>query len=533
MIELFAQAAILFATSLGSALAALLLLSFLPQRRGPATSLSGNIRALEQAVFLFADDELIDSTRSARDLLKAIPGSGTEWQRLHTFLSQRIDGIDDALASLPDRGEVELESRGDAEIRVAAEWLDGVTRVTVTDLSAEGQNVVVDGLSHRAERQELEALRETLAAAPLPVWRTNADGAVSWANPDYLDRIAEQRGAEKGGLITWPLPSLFAAAPAETREPKRQKLSTGAGKSLRWYECHSFPAATGTLNFALPADREVKAESSLREFLQTLTKTFAHLPIGLAVFDRKRQLALFNPALVDLTSLGVDFLSARPSLVSFLDRLREARVIPEPKDYHGWRQQMSELEKAAESGLYEDTWTLPSGQTYRVTGRPHPDGAVAFQIEDISSEIALTRHFRSEIALGQSVVDTLREAIAVFSTAGELILSNTAYDRLWDVETGSTLGTVSITDSSRIWQASSAPTPVWGEIRDFVGAIEERAAWSAEITLAEGEVIGCRCVPLAGGATLVGFARLGYEGEDVHTCEEGTPALAALDLATL
>ncbi|MCU9848057.1 PAS-domain containing protein [Defluviimonas sp. WL0024] len=532
MIELFAQAAILFATSLGSAVAALLLLSFLPQRRNPASSLSGNIRALEQAVFLFADDELIDSTRSARDLLKAIPGSGTEWQRLHTFLSQRVDGIDDAFASLPDRGEVELESRGEAEIRVSAEWLDGVTRVTITDLSAEGQNVVVDALSHRAERQELEALRETLAAAPMPVWRTTAEGAVNWANPAYLDRITEQRGVEKGGL-TWPLPPLFAAATAETHEPRRHKLSTGTGKSMRWYECHSVPAATGTLNFALPADREVRAESSLREFLQTLTKTFAHLPIGLAVFDRKRQLALFNPALVDLTSLGVDFLSARPSLVSFLDRLREARVIPEPKDYHGWRQQMSELEKAAESGLYEDTWTLPSGQTYRVTGRPHPDGAVAFQIEDISSEIALTRHFRSEVALGQSVVDTLREAIAVFSTAGELILSNAAYDRLWGVETGSTLGTPTIADSRRIWQGRSEPTPVWGEIRDFVGAIGERTVWSAEISLAGGALLGCRCVPLAGGATLVGFVRREDDGAGGRPREGGRASVAALDLATL
>ena len=112
-----------------------------------------------------------------------------------------------------------------------------------------------------------------------------------------------------------------------------------------------FPSREGTLNFALPADAEVRAEHSLRQFIQTLTKTFADLPIGLAIFDRERQLALFNPALVDLTSLGAEFLSARPTLFSFLDRLREARMIPEPKNYNTWRQQMAELEQAAASGL--------------------------------------------------------------------------------------------------------------------------------------------------------------------------------------
>ena len=62
-------------------------------------------------------------------------------------------------------------------------------------------------------------------------------------------------------------------------------------------------------------------------------------------------------------------------------------MMPEPKDYRSWRQQMSDLEAAAQNGTYEETWALPTGQTYRVTGRPHPDGAVALLFEDISAEV--------------------------------------------------------------------------------------------------------------------------------------------------
>ncbi len=45
---------------------------------------------------------------------------------------------------------------------------------------------------------------------------------------------------------------------------------------------------------AKQAEDVVKAERELQRFMQTLTDTFAHLPIGLAIFDRSRQLVLFN-----------------------------------------------------------------------------------------------------------------------------------------------------------------------------------------------------------------------------------------------
>ena len=161
------------------------------------------------------------------------------------------------------------------------------------------------------------------------------------------------------------------------------------------------------------------------------TKTFADLPTGLAIFDRERNLQLFNPALIDLTGLSAGFLTGRPTLFDFLDKLRDARMVPEPKDYRSWRQQMNNLEAAAATGHHVETWSLPGGQTYRVTGRPHPDGAVAFLFEDITSEISLTRKFRAELTLGAHVLDGLEDALAVFSPSGQMLLSNRSYVALW------------------------------------------------------------------------------------------------------
>lgn len=91
---------------------------------------------------------------------------------------------------------------------------------------------------------------------------------------------------------------------------------------------------------------------------------------------------------------------------------------------------MADLISAAETGQFEETWSLETGQTYRVKGRPHPDGAIAFLLEDISTEVLLTRNFRAELEMGQNLVDTFDDALAVFSHAGVLTFSNKAYELL-------------------------------------------------------------------------------------------------------
>ena len=51
------------------------------------------------------------------------------------------------------------------------------------------------------------------------------------------------------------------------------------------------------------------------------------------------------------------------------------------------------------------------------------------------------------------------------------------------------------------------PTPVWGDLRDFVGNTSERADWEAMVTLNEGRVLACQFTPMTAGATLVKFAK--------------------------
>ncbi len=54
------------------------------------------------------------------------------------------------------------------------------------------------------------------------------------------------------------------------------------------------------LGLAVDASAALEAERTLARFVRTMTETFAHLNVGLAIFDRNQTLAMFNPALMEM-----------------------------------------------------------------------------------------------------------------------------------------------------------------------------------------------------------------------------------------
>lgn len=493
----------LIASSVFAAFAAVFALAFLQSRKqARAVRMLGSMA--DEMVFLFDQSLLIDASDSAHDFLAAGTTATSPWGKLCALLEPHFPGFETSMAKLTDARRLVLTGNGTEPMTLIAEWRFGLSRITISGKDPHGKAVSVDRLSYQAMDHEMAGLRSMLDAAPVLIWRQDGTGAVTWANRAYLDIAADRDGEDRAE--TWPLPRLFATDPAQGAPSRRAKLEIEREKKPRWFDIFRYEEESGLLQFALLADAAVHAEVALHEFIQTLTKTFAHLPIGLAIFDRQRQLALFNPALIDLTGLGPDFLSARPTLFAFLDRLREGNRMPEPKNYKLWRQQMLALERAASSGQYEEIWSLPGGQTYRVTGRPHPDGAMALLIEDISAEMSLTRRFRAEVELGQAVIDSLPEAVAVFSPAGVLVMSNAAYARLWGNDPSTTLTNTGIAEAVSLWADATQPSPIWARLRDRMESLLARSDWQDDALLPDGRRVCCRLQPVLGGSTLVGFS---------------------------
>lgn len=451
--------------------------------RFPGARRSGGMPA---AVFLFRGQKLVDACPSARQRLGDLPQDGAAEPVLAEAFSA-FPGISEKLAALLQLGR-------DFDITAPSGALRGRSQ----------------GDWRRVEFYDAPGAAAARVAeqAPIPIWRQTDDGAVAWGNAAW--RALARNAPPEAEPILPPGPP--------TGQPRRVVVARPGNGPELWLDVTSRPDRPGgTLNYAIDVSAQVRAEQTLRNFVDTLTMTFAHLPIGLAVFDRDRRLALFNPALSDLTRLDPAWLAGRPDFYGFLDRLRERHRMPEPKDYRGWRHELARMEEAAAQGTYQATWPLASGETFRITGRPHPEGALAFLFEDITSEVTLKRRYRAKLEVGYAMLDRLDCMVAVFAQSGTLTLANASYRRFAGLpepqrgEDGMTEAgevapeRIGIVEATRFWQERTEPTPVWGDLRDFAAQTHDRAEWTAEVRLKTGELMSCRFSPLPQAATLCLF----------------------------
>jgi PAS domain-containing protein len=468
-----------------------------------------------------------------RALLAGFPQAGGRLAALRAHLADDCPGIDADLEGLilygvgfrhhcqrPDGATFEILG----EPRGAAAFLS-IRPATEQALALRGAETEL-----RRAGDEARFLREVLDRAPVLAWSFGPDGQVGWANAAYRDRFAPPAG----GLPDHRIPDAFGhvleEVPLTARGGGARRRVAVPGLQdgeAHWFELTQRPGpGDGTLGFALEADDLVAAEASLRRFIETLTETFAHLPIGLAVFDKNRRLGLFNPALTDLVKIDAVWLAGRPSLRDFLERLRETRQMPEQKDFAAWRRKLGEIEEGARDGAYEENWVLPSGKIFRVTGRPHPQGALAFLFEDISTAIQLERRYRSELELSQG------HARPHGRGGGRLRHLRDA--RLRQLSLRDPLGPRPDAAPRRPRRGRAhrplaercRPSPVWARLREFATSAEARSSWTDAVETREGRILQMLVAPLPDASALVVFRSLTEERAALaQLARRSTPAL--------
>ena len=500
----------------GSALAvlgALMVLIGLARRKVPPV-FSPDM-ADQAAVFIFRDETLIDCTDAGAALLASLRArhagdgaqesdSATAAERpLHLlldYLSPHFPDLRAQLASLTRQGSLSLDAADGSGLRLEAQFSRGLAQLRLVDTRDEGALVAIDRLSLDALHEELQALRDVTRAAPILIWQTDASGQVSWANGGYLQAL--YRSGHNSADLGWPLPALFDAPAQDGR------VSCMMGEQKKWFGYSTEQSGAGCLHFATPIDAAIQSEFARREMMQMLTRIFATLPIGLALFDAERRLQVFNPALVDLTGLDPYFLTARPDFGQFLHALREQRMLPEPKDFASWRDAMLRMEQAAVSGSYSEEWHLDTGCVYHVTTSPQPDGAHALFMRDVTSDATLLRGFRAEIDTAQSVLDTMPDAVLAFDRAGQAVMTNAAYLKMWGDDPCADLAHRGLAQSLADWAQHCPAGGFWSALERFAQAGADGAPLTGSGTLPHGVPVALRAQATAGGGLAVSFRAL-------------------------
>jgi len=143
---------------------------------------------------------------------------------------------------------------------------------------------------------------------------------------------------------------------------------------------------------------------------------------------------------------------------------------------------------------------LPNGLTYRIVGRPHPDGAIAILIEDISVEVSLTQRFKGQLELRNIAMEAMDDALVCFESDGTILFWSRAFALflgLPDTEQASiyTLGNI-----IQLWKDKLEP----GAIRDTLSArMRHGSEQQGSLTLLSGEKLDYDLRVHEGNATIV------------------------------
>ena len=463
---------------------------------------------------LFTDDALdhgdLPDDILPRDAPLAWDGP-VNWSDIGPILSERFVGVPKSLINLPE---------GHTRLSASAAYANDQLLIEKSGPRARVTFVSRPPSEARMESSQLLSLSSSTSI--VPSWIQGSKGHILWSNAAYenlLDRIPMEKRI--GPRQVFPLGTMDEGSVRRRREG----VDAGPGSGVLWFDVTAKRIRHWTVCHAVDIAPVVKAEIAQRNFVQTLAKTFAHLQTGLAIFDKDRKLALFNPALVDITTLSPDFLSKQPDMFSFFDRLRESRRMPEPKDYQEWRNTIAHLSEDIDNAVYQETWSLESGQTIRVTGRPHPDKALAFLLEDISAEITLTRHFRAEMELAHAILDDLPKGLIVFAPDGGVVLCNETFREMFDFDPDTAIGNASVTDAIQRWRGQFLDDAAFRSFDQHVMAPQNRTDLQTILTHLSGRQYCVEIKPVQSGGMRLSFDCAQESEQDFSRLKEVEPSI--------
>jgi signal transduction histidine kinase len=433
-------------------------------------------RESEAAYSYGGGDALLDSCLSGADA---------------TQLSQALDALADlgtafVLTAHSKDGEA-MRVRGRAVGGFAAVWLEREASAAI----------------------DTADFRSVLDALPVPVWLRDRTLALSWANRAF---VAATGAADEAAVLATQLSlekserDLASAARAEGHAVDAKRFAVVGGQR-RALALTDTPLADGRIaGLAIDVTDLSNAEARLQQHLDAHADTLDKLATAVAIFTRERRLDFYNRAFAKLWALPEEWLDSHPQDEEILDRLREARRLPEQRDYQAWKRARLALYDQSEKYLPEDLWHLPGGNTLRVVAQPHPFGGLTFLYEDVTEKLALESSYNQLIKVQSATLDTLKEGVAVFGPDGRLKLHNAAFARLWQFEPDELAGEPHV---QRIADASVkrfGEEAAWQKLVASVSSGSERRRDWGEIERFDRAIVSVSLAPLPDGATLVTFA---------------------------
>ena len=275
---------------------------------------------------------------------------------------------------------------------------------------------------------------------PYPIWLRDENLKLDIVNRRYNELLENKTGSERELLSAAgePVSKNLAFLAHATNKIKRQQMVLIRNGERRSMEVVETPfhfdqsldkICTAGAMFDITELDELKRNLKLNqnahlEILGTLAGT------AFAVFNSAYKLSFYNKSLADMWNLEESWLDEQPLYSTFLDMLREKRLLPEVPDFILFKNEeqkdFSNLIEAKEDMLYR-----PDGRTIRRIRAPYPAGGVVFAYEDVSDNLATRRAYQALLDVQKETIDNLFDAVLIFADSGRLKFYNQAYVELW------------------------------------------------------------------------------------------------------
>jgi signal transduction histidine kinase len=352
--------------------------------------------------------------------------------------------------------------------------------------------------------------RAILDALPIPVWLRDKGLALAWANHAFLSHTgAASIEAARANQSALDKSERDLAATARSQnsvlEAKRFAVVGGQRRAITFTEIPLGDA--GIIGTAVDMTDVAAAEAKLQQHVDAHVDTLDKLATAVAIFSKEQKLTFFNRAFVRLWGLPEEWLERHPSDGEILDRLRDARKLPEQRDYQSWKKGRLALYQAT-GRTVEEFWHIPGGKTLRVVSQPHPFGGLTFLYEDVSERLNLESNYNTLVKVQSATLDTLNEGVAVFGPDGRLKLSNAAFARIWDLKPEELQGEPHARVFAGLSAARFGDSAIWDRLIQAIVSDGSGARSLGEIERSDRAILSLNLSPLPDGATLVTFSNV-------------------------
>lgn len=388
--------------------------------------------------------------------------------------------------------------------------IGGRVFVRFRDLSGDQQIMMALRRQLSEKTLDVETYQALLEEMHQPVWlrrKMDDNGEVlHWANHAYLEAVGASQDEDRATISEF-LDSDARRAITRTHENNaafKEQINAVSKGARKRFDVVAVPTSGGSISIATDVSAAENAQAALTRTIRNHEKTLNELTTAVAIFDRNHRLAFHNKAYRELFGLDEAYLVSQPTDSEVIDKLRSLEKLPVEANFREWKKELLNINQRME--IPDATWHLPDGQTLRVIASPRVTGGITWIYENLTAQLDLESRVNVLSRLQDETLNRLTDGVAVFSSDGQLTLSNSTFGKIWRLDDETRGNRLHINKIADTCIKTYACAEEWHTLKmAVVGVSDNRDEASGTMDRPDGSVVAYSTNALIDGRTMVTF----------------------------